>query len=167
MRALKGQTMEEHIQSADHAIHSIMRRITNRPRMEPITPLLLSSYIENESKALFYVPIKCRFESFDVVIDSIEVEEREKMTAMAAIRLVTLNEGIFVFELPVKTGRFTMPIDKEIISPTKVIVSFNKPVSAWISLVAYPTVGRVIKVEEGLDEGIQLPLLESTEGNKS
>lgn len=167
LRALKGKTTEEHIRSADQAIYSIMRRITARQRLESLTPFLLTCYIEEGSQTLAYIPIRCRFDLFDIAVDEIKVEDKEKPVATVTIKLATLNEGTLIFDMPIKVGHFVKRIDKEIISPVKITISFDKPVSAWLCLVAYPTVAKPIQVEETADEGVQLPLLEPAEGDQS
>lgn len=169
LRTLKGKTTEEHIRSADHAIHSLMRRISARPRLESLTPFLLTCYVERGNQVLSYVPVKCRFDIFDIAVDEIEVGEGGKAVAVATIKLATLEEGTILYEVPLKKGAHVVKkIDKEIVSPTKITISFDKPVSAWICLVAYPLIAKMVQVEEEERyEGVQLPLIESTTGDQS
>ena len=149
MKVLKGNTVEEKLDSADIELDRISRKLNVGVKPQAISPFLLTAYIEGQKELFAYIPVQCTFEAVDLAVDSISVPTGEKAIATVSIKVSTLNEGSFSYEDIIKVGHYNKSINKVIKSPAKVTVSFDKPTYAWLCLVAYPLMPKIIMVEEG------------------
>ena len=142
---------EQRLDVIEAAVKRLSDRLGARVTVQTITPFLLTCYIEGQEQTFAYVPIKCKISHFDIAVDEIRVTNpNEKPEASVTLKAALLNGAVYSYQLDVKKGHFEKPIDLKIDDPAKITISFNKPVFAWICIIAYPLLPKreVIK-EEG------------------
>jgi hypothetical protein len=158
---LVGKTHEEQLQAADNVLRKLQAKVDARDHMPTgISPFILSGYIDTGTM-LAYIPIECVIDLVDIYIDSIEAAPDEKKPeAIMTIEIMPVTGLSTSLNLKVKAGHSNANPQYTVSSPVKFSLKFNKRVSAWVCIVAYPVRTRQlipVQAEVVADEGILLP----------
>jgi len=162
-RKTRSETSGQRIEALEAGVGRIYKRLGSRVMVQTITPFLLTCYIEGESKVLAYVPIKCSVDTIDIAIDSVESDSKDQKKEVAiTLRIASLIKGTSEMDWSgLKVGHHSKPVGQVVEPPSKVTISFDKPVHAWVCLILYPDILAVKrqKVMEEANEGVQLSIL--------
>jgi len=159
----RSEASGQRIEALEAGMSKLHKRLGSRVMVQTITPFLLTCYIEGESKVLAYVPIKCSVDTIDIAIDSIESDPKDQKKEVAiTLRIASLTKGTSEVNWSgLKADHYSKPVGQVVEPPSKVTISFDKPVHAWVCLILYPDMLAVKrqKVMEEANEGVQLSIL--------
>ena len=154
-RTLVGSSVNEQLQSADNALSRLHREMESmRGRPHHVSPFIISGLID--SNTLYaYIPINCTIDIIDVFVDSILMpagEEKKPMAGLIADLSPIVGVGASI-NVKIGLGHSVATAKYKVIAPTRVTISFDRPVQAWVSIAAYPTHAKQSEVES---EGVSV-----------
>lgn len=157
---LVGKDVEEKLKSAE----VVLRRLSAQQqsaKLIPVGPTIISGHIESGGTLYAYLPIAMSFDVVDIFVESIKPlpnEDPKRIVASMLINVQPLAGMASRLSLSVRQGHGRAYPATRLPDSTRISISFDRDVTAWLGLVCYPELIKAIPIEETPDEGISAPV---------